>query len=465
VGCDIVDINPGAGIWSSKLHDYLKPRNHILLEPDEVLYRPLLKPLLDSPNSKYTLIPKSGIVWRHLEEVLTKNNLPFQEPLERDDPRLEQPNNSLLVVANLGFYPRRPYRGFSSMSQLVIHQLLSSVVTNSLFQQYGRVRMLIWIGDNEASKVLPKSIMVRRKSSIEAEVTCESIREIASSTKTNATFGRDVSLELDSVARVIGKMEKAGVKVLSHRESDALKEFKERVSNQPEKLLAPKLQDLINEYFSIKELQKSWFLSNDEVERAELMEILTTKRDAFNDTLEDTDKISVGKITIAIDNRVATQLEPPLLLWDRREEEPLKVHPKEFYPHQGMTLLDLQPKALWPVLRKNQPENFETFEFIISQLMMMPGQPLKKGLESLAPGAFEWLVDKCPLLSDPTKGGSLDPGEIRVRMLTLDMMKQIIEAWVDWPFRPTRYELISRVGSAAYDATQTDEDGGALGGA
>jgi transcription factor 1 len=38
-----------------------------------------------------------------------------------------------------------------------------------------------------------------------------------------------------------------------------------------------------------------------------------------------------------------------------------------------------------------------------------------------------------------------------VRCLTLDMFKEIIEAWMRWPFRPDRYELMSRMGSVAYD--------------
>lgn len=84
VGCDLVDIYPGAGLWSSKLHDALQPRSHILLEPDEELYRPFLEPLLAKKGA--TLIPKSGIVWRDLSGILNPTHLPHQHERLANDP-------------------------------------------------------------------------------------------------------------------------------------------------------------------------------------------------------------------------------------------------------------------------------------------------------------------------------------------------------------------------------------------
>jgi transcription factor 1 len=39
------------------------------------------------------------------------------------------------------------------------------------------------------------------------------------------------------------------------------------------------------------------------------------------------------------------------------------------------------------------------------------------------------------------------------------MYKEIIEAWLRWPFRPTRFELMARTGSGAYDP---DDDSGEM---
>ncbi|KAJ8125970.1 hypothetical protein O1611_g7668 [Lasiodiplodia mahajangana] len=98
-GCDILDIYPGAGLWSSKLHEFLQPRSHILLEPDAELYRPMLQPLLDKPGTK--LVPKTGIIWRELSSVLTPEFFPHQAIPDNPDVR----NDTLLVTANIAFHP------------------------------------------------------------------------------------------------------------------------------------------------------------------------------------------------------------------------------------------------------------------------------------------------------------------------------------------------------------------------
>ncbi|KAF4535259.1 S-adenosyl-l-methionine-dependent methyltransferase [Lasiodiplodia theobromae] len=84
--CDIVDVNPGAGLWSSKIHDFLKPRRHLLLEVDD-FYTPCLQPLLDAPGSKYIRGPATDSVLSTLAG--------FELPLHRQD-RMHQVALSLL---------------------------------------------------------------------------------------------------------------------------------------------------------------------------------------------------------------------------------------------------------------------------------------------------------------------------------------------------------------------------------
>lgn len=57
-GCDILDINPGAGLWSQKLHAYLQPRSHVLMEPSFQRFKTFLDPLLNAPGSTYKLVEK-----------------------------------------------------------------------------------------------------------------------------------------------------------------------------------------------------------------------------------------------------------------------------------------------------------------------------------------------------------------------------------------------------------------------
>lgn len=554
MGCDIIDINPGTGIWSATIHDYLKPRKHILIEPDTDVYTPRLKALLDAPDSKYALVPKSGIVWRHLEEILTETHLPFQESLKPGDPRLEQPNNTLLLVASLGFHPRLRFRGFASFSQLIIHQLVGSIRTQTLLQKYGQVRMLIWIGDVEARRVIPKTLSHRRPSSIEAEIYSD-VSEIASSTALSARL--DSGFTASNTLEVLDRMTAAGITVPLERESDAMQLVKsgvpdalgdnrrrrrrerknieseegftdepvegvekwtpgvmnknmlnhtfharlnsleedfqnggfeekielpknlevehentERLLWTPEygllqllrrqhrsgRILLPSRQDMVEELVTLMGLERQSFLLPQGASRQKAINKITAKGAAILDRVDNLPEYAIEDLLYFIDTFQSGISTPPFLLWDRRQVEPLKVRPDEFVPAQEMTLLDIQPKPLWPILRENYPENMETFDFILGNLMTTPSQPLKKGFDALAPGAFEWMVDHCPLLTDPTQGGSYHPATLRVRMLTPGMLKQIIEAWMTWPFRPSRYELIARSGSDIHDPANAEDE-------
>lgn len=558
IGCDIIDVNPGAAVWSEKLHNFLKPRTHILLEPDHA-YQPLLQPLLDAPGSKYKLVPKSGIVWGHLEKALCKEYLPHQEAFERGDPRLEERNDSLLFVANLGFHPKRPYRGFPSIANLVLYQFMSAIRSHSLFQRYGLVRMLIWIENEERNTVLPRTISLRRKSAIEAEIACEKIQEIASSTEEVGVFRRQNDLELERTRLVYEKMKEMGIGVPKDRESTLLTqlregkpheeskrvlsvpfleeleglerrfaagEFKEEIGinqhsqeqspqqtvegweeagiSQPPLQQMSEVQEIIQssaqqrtpyvgrpakyytpEFSRMKSLQRFQtakarrydklgqlrsgldniysmqreVLGIDESERHALEEELKQRTYAW---MEAFNELSFGEqetLSIMVDNDRAVVTNPPTLLWDRREFEPLKVRSAEFFPHRKMCLLDIQPKSLWPVLRENFPENYDVFEYIVGQLLILPTQTIKRGFSALAPGAYDYLIAECPSLTDPAKGGSSDFELMTVRRLTQDMLKEIVEAWVRWPYKPTRFEVMSKMGSMTFDPDALAIDG------
>ena len=506
IGCDIVDVNPGVGIWSSSIHEYLQPRTHILLEPDRGLYEPILKPLLDAPNSKYVFIPKSGVVWGHLEKVLSKQYLPEQDPLTQGDPRLEQPNNTLLFIANLGYHPRKLFAGFPSLTTLVLHQLLSSVQTNSLFQRYGLVRMLIWVGDDERRTILPKTVTFRRKSSIEAEIACESITEVASSTKPLTLWRRAEELDIKTANKVVKKMKDSGIVTPEQRQSLELEEVLETEAkdvDEPEEqalkyryekdlleleaAVGPKgelggtredlqrLRDLqyrkraddkradrllhvCNEYDKIVELQKELYNASDKEKVVLVKKELDERCQLWTNTFDDLPEEYQANVQHAVDDRQCADLPEPTLLWDRRLYEPLKVYPEDFFPTYEMALLDFQPRATWPIFRENKQEHLEIFEYMTSQLLILPTQSIKRGFTALWPGVFEWLIAECPSITNPNKGGNMNPELMTVRRLTQDMLKEMVEAWVRWPLKPTRFELMARMGSGTYDPDGVEVD-------
>lgn len=151
-GCDIIDLYPGAGLFSTALSDFLQPRSHILMEPDHVAYSPFLKPLLDRPGT--VVVPESGVVWSKLSRILTPEFLPHQIPRPRDAP--PERNDTLLVIANINFSPKKKLGQFSSLGNLLLYQFIHSVASRSLFQKYGLVRMLIWCGVEEKRTLLPR---------------------------------------------------------------------------------------------------------------------------------------------------------------------------------------------------------------------------------------------------------------------------------------------------------------------
>ncbi|KAK0106181.1 hypothetical protein ONS96_003826 [Cadophora gregata f. sp. sojae] len=499
-GCDIIDINPGVGVWSAKLHDFLKPRTHILMEPDIRLCGPLLEPFVKAPDSTYKLIPKSGLVWGHLESVLNKSHLPFQTAYSRDDPRLDQRNDTLLVVANLGYYPKKPYKGFASLGQMVIYQLMSSINAHSLFQKYGQVRMLIWINDEERHNILPKTVSSRRKGSAEADFSCEKLEEVASGTATSPRRAREVGLDLEGLRKVLQKMEAKGIEIPKGRESFLLKQMFDLSDEEAQRGLRMEKEIAQEEYASLKKQalsgisvdrkRLSWLkyltASNSRqqhritalcnefekiMESAKAIQGLADpeQKDMRNaeyqermvEWEENVAKLSGDNVNVVrnrCEDRLALRREKPLLLWDRREVEPLRLEPEEFYPAQTMCLFDIQPKALNPVLRKDYPNNYDVLEYLLVSFFTMPSQSVKHGLVGLVPGAYEWIDAECPSLKDVYKGGKPDLDRLSVRCLTEEMLVDMVEAWERWPFKPNKYEMLSRMGSVSHDATSGESD-------
>lgn len=263
-GCDLLDINPGAGVWSLALNCLLKPRRHLLLEPDHELYSASLAPLLTKAGVK--LIPKSGTVWSELQDVLCEEYLPEQHALLQRQEQLEpaassestglgeQRNDTLLVTANLCAHPRQRIGGFDSMAKLILHKFLTAVQSSSLFHRYGLVRMLLWVPDDDKTRILPRCAQDRRAAAIQAELTCEWITEWCGLDSTGDGDGvgslRDAVLDEQSARQVLHRMREAGIKMPTSRETalfrclNAPGEFSDQFAALDETQSALKMADI-----------------------------------------------------------------------------------------------------------------------------------------------------------------------------------------------------------------------------
>jgi transcription factor 1 len=524
VGCDILDINPGPAIWSSKVHQLLQPRKHILMEPEEI-YSPFIEPLLEATDSTFALHRGSGIVFSQLDSVLSKEQLPNQEELSRDDPRSFEPNETLLVLANISFYPKRPFKGFSSVAHLLLHQMVGSIVHRNFFHKYGQVRMLIWMVDGDRFLALPRHVHTRKKSSVEYAVSCSHITEVASSTLPQKHFPRHFDAEIESARRIKARMEANGIETPAGRESVffqqlsgittgaqgltktraevhrfstelpaleaqyAAKEFgkytveggdptqiipRREITRRGPKRVSDFYSPLYNRMKTLRHLKDSFDrrIAENATWISEQRDLLSQQAVIHNSTGSDAQaererllalRKELGeRVDSMLDHQnsrmMATQLEtdrcsrtdPPGFLYDRREEEPLRVKADEFFPKHELALLDFEPREFWPVL-KEDIGNYDVVEYILTSINHFPSWTVAASLKALWPGAYEWLSKECPSLTDPAKGGDDDLSMINVRCLNTEHIKEIIEAWLRWPFKPTRGQLIGRLSHMVHD--------------
>ncbi|KAI1419917.1 hypothetical protein F5Y12DRAFT_775542 [Xylaria sp. FL1777] len=494
-GCDILDIYPGAGLWSSKLNQFLQPRSHVLLEPDDDLYRPFLQPLLDQPGT--TLVPKSGIIWRELQSVLTPEYLPHQ--VIPDD--LNARNDTLLVTANLCFHPKKRFLNFESIASLILHQLVDAIRSGGLFQRYGLIRMLLWTHPDDKSSFLPKTIQKRRRQAIENDLVCEWVREVCGNDiNSSGWFNREEALDAASLRVVIQRMEAAKLEMPQGREPEGFEEaltkplplpgtavptFKRRyydvlagleAGNVEQGGFAKNSDDLkaMNTYrwrattdsrkaesllhFSqglneIIALRNSKTATAEEVEAAEF-EWVTGMRG--------TTKTFVDEFVTYKDNLHAFRQTPQLLQWDRREYEPMIVQAEDFFPNHHCSLLDIQPKAPHPLLRQtgsNSNRSADTFDVVMGTLMHQATNPLGPGLDGLWPGASDYILPRWKSGQDLSRGGfplNLRGAEPVPRLLNAPQWEELFELWMEWPFRPEFNDLVGR---AHEDPADKNEEG------
>jgi hypothetical protein len=499
-GCDLVDIFPGVGLWSQKLNDVLRPRSHIMMEPDENFYRPYLQPLLDRPGTQ--LLPESGIIWDQLTKVLSPAVLPHQVERKYSPDETPQRNDTLLVSINLCMTPKRKFRSFESLAQLVLFQLISSIRPGALFQKYGLVRMLIWAENSEKASLVPRTVQRRKKMSIEAEVATEWICEVVGGdyddpavTRANQWFRRDDALDLESTRRTLERMREHGFVMPPGREPHHLQAYLdvEKLKLQADDgVPGPSTYSVDRPYmaeldrmeaaFAKGELAKGseelkrykflTYLRNFANKRSDRLLGLIDEHDdivqAHADAGADEDKIThairrgqawTDKIrtferhfrqTVVLhrDNRHILRQDPPILNWDRRYAEPLRASPSEFFPEAPCSLLDVQPKAAAPILRDIGPDSGrggDTFDQILRGISQRPMDPVFKSLGNLAPGAGEGVALQCPSLVDPRRCG-IPPGlpGLASRGLGEAQLIELTEAWMRWPFRPTYAELVSQ---------------------
>ncbi|KAL2753257.1 hypothetical protein ACRALDRAFT_1065411 [Sodiomyces alcalophilus JCM 7366] len=474
------------------------------MEPDAEFYRPFLEPLLSKPNTR--LVPHSGILWNELQTAMGYLEHQVEQP--RSSPSVDpQRNDTLLVTANLSYFPKRRFRNFDSIAVLVLYQLLTSVRFGSLFQKYGLVRMLIWVNDDDKRTFLPRCLQNRKKSALQAEFACEWLAEVAGKDPASLQVApeqlrklylRDRWINIDSTREALARAEANGIGLPpAHRRmeltEEVIKTYKGRTKSAaeaahvgPSYIERPYMAELealdraaqageLNADDHPKEWarrsalraqatkQEKWTVRFQELlqELAELSRLrasgelteaeLAAREAAYNEQVQDLGKNPLIDFRLLRDNAHVYRQTPPVLLWDRRPWEPLRVAEDEFFPNVEATLLDVQPKAMHRLLRDAGPGSCragDMFDLIQRSMLTTSLEPVSASLEKLWPGAREGILERCPSLRDPARGGLAGDGHAGVcaRVLNETQWMEILEGFMAWPFRPTYAELIGRHG-------------------
>lgn len=140
----------------------------------------------------------------------------------------------------------------------------------------------------------------------------------------------------------------------------------------------------------------------------------------------------------------------PVLSWDRRPWEPLKVQAAEFFPNQPCALIDIQPKAPHKLLRHIGPGTSnagDIFDLMLSSIMRNTLVSLVHNMDHVWPGATEGLEGQCRTVLDPATGGSPLTGDAApsARAANQAQLIELLQEFLRWPFMPTYHELVGRL--------------------
>jgi transcription factor 1 len=223
-GCDILDINPGAGLWSQKLHEVLQPRSHILLEPDHATYGKFLEPLTTTPGSKYKLIFGDTTSFDTYRDLIDKNLFEHQTRISHNDAGPRKHNNTLLVTGTLMWDPKLPGLGFDSMAKQLIMMFATKVPSHDIFHAYGPVRMLLWALRDDLKQLFPQSSLYLGKSSVYLNAVSTSTEIVQSAPEprqsVKTSIGREARYTLQSLVRAMKTARANGLEVPAHRRSN-----------------------------------------------------------------------------------------------------------------------------------------------------------------------------------------------------------------------------------------------------
>ena len=172
----------------------------------------------------------------------------------------------------------------------------------------------------------------------------------------------------------------------------------------------------------------------DDVSRQKAVQELDELNDRYKKLLAQQTNVRINSVHFFADDRVAWSGDSSLLSWDHRNAEPIIAQADEFYTSKTLALLDFRPKASSANLLTAAQQKY--LDDILLSFFVTPGFSVAAALDAMAPGAAEAIIPKAKSLRDPRRGGRMDLDQLRVRVLTPEMLQEIAVAWDGWLFKP-----------------------------
>lgn len=524
----MIDLQPGACLFSSKLHDFLKPKWHLLVEPEDHYFKPFIKPLLDKPGSTYRYtqlnISHSSSYWSEFQRIQRDPTLlPPRPSLPVEDPKRRQFDPSLLVIGNLARQPRAKANTHSvAQAQLMLHQLGRHALANQYFQNAGLVRMMLWLpevykpailaavpwlrsgfnvgldmGLNISEAVFVESLdsiyqgrtnafkQRRRRSGILDDLSNHDVQERMRKAEISPPQGRQLqsldsgsppavksvvpvsplSPNIGSVSELQAKIDitssrlrdmfswlryaitpnKAALATIEYPQAAVAVEEFLKLSNQGLKkeritVLLDLALRLVNIETNFKELEDN---NADRTSLGDLRKSILVLDHEFTDLFERASMYTKTAVQDLFEDQMAFFLSPSLLTLYQRSYQPLKADADEFWPKQDLALFDIIPKGrdlAVPGLA-NSEEATRFCAELLQMLFTSRGLSLPQALDRVGVNAAKDLIPMVPAITDARKGGRLNPNNLRVRMVTEEMVEGLVKAFFEWPFRPQSWEL------------------------
>ena len=200
------------------MHDLVKPRRHLLVEPNVKEYLPFLQPLLDRPNSSYQHLQWDPLDLNTYERLFDEGHLPEQGVGKVKDRKGRcGMNNTLLVLANLTHRRLKKTAGTNTPHGFMFGQYLKACFDQSLFHRYGLVRIIATLPVEDSEVVLPHIISHRKKAAVLAEATALSLQEVAGGDMGWTTV-KEWAMLKTSADRVNMETKNMGIEVAEGRE-------------------------------------------------------------------------------------------------------------------------------------------------------------------------------------------------------------------------------------------------------